>query len=117
MNWLQWGISLAGLSIVLGAFGAHGLKGVISSELLNVFEKAVYYQGFHGLGLILLSLTKNKLNKSINLVGRLFLVGIILFSGSLYGLVLTDQRWLGMITPIGGSCLIAGWATWFWKSK
>ncbi|MDC1038603.1 DUF423 domain-containing protein [Candidatus Marinimicrobia bacterium] len=108
--WLIVGASLAGISVLLGAFGAHGLKSKVSPEDLLIFETGVRYHMAHALGLILISLIGFQFSQDIiQLPAYLFSTGILIFSGSLYLLVLTNTRWLGAITPIGGLCFIAGW--------
>ena len=100
------------LGVALGAFAAHGLKSVLSPELLNIFKTAVDYQFIHGLGLIFCGLIyQQHQQKFIKLSGWLLLAGIIIFSGSLYLLVITDIRWLGAITPLGGTAFILAWAS------
>ncbi len=104
--------ALAGaLGVVLGAFGAHALRGNIEPRLIETFQTAVQYQLIHALALLLVSLTMGWLGQSLSLEisAYAFIVGIVLFSGSLYGLVLTEMRWLGPVTPLGGLCLIVGW--------
>ncbi len=91
------------LAVMLGAFGAHALKARLSPEHLQTFETAVRYQMYHALALFAAAHVGSRW------AGRLFVAGILLFSGSLYGLIATGWRWLGPITPLGGSCLIAGW--------
>ena len=99
------------LGVVLGAFGAHALRGSIEPRLMETFQTAVQYQLIHSLALLLLSLTIGWLGQSLsfNISAYAFMAGIILFSGSLYGFVLTEIRWLGPVTPLGGLCLIIGW--------
>ena len=103
-------------SVILGAFAAHGLKSRISEYSLGVFQTGVHYQAIHGIALILCGIFAFQLNNQfnqtpfwINLSAILFSFGILLFSGSLYALALTSQKWLGPITPIGGLFFIAGW--------
>ena len=111
------GSIFASLSIILGAFGAHALKDQLSAYSLAIYEKAVLYQMFHSLGILLLTaIAKNMdvLNFSFSI--WCFIVGIILFSGSLYILALTNVKWLGMITPIGGMLFINGWLLVIFKS-
>lgn len=100
------------LAVAFGAFGAHALKGRLDTYALGVFETAVQYHFMHSLallavGILALSQPHTVLLKS---AGWLFLVGIVVFSGSLYCLSLTGIKWLGAITPLGGLCFIAGWA-------
>jgi uncharacterized membrane protein YgdD (TMEM256/DUF423 family) len=99
------------LGVLLGAFGAHGLRESIEPRLMETFQTAVQYQLIHALALLLVSLTMGWLGQSLSfeISAYAFMAGIILFSGSLYGLVLTEMRWLGPVTPLGGLCLIAGW--------
>ncbi len=99
------------LGVVLGAFGAHALRGSIEPRLMETFQTAVQYQLIHALALLLVSLIIGWLGQSLSfdISAYAFMAGIILFSGSLYGLVLTDIRWLGPVTPLGGLCLIIGW--------
>lgn len=98
------------LSVGLGAFGAHAIKQTIAAELLAIYQTAVDYQFFHSLGLILIGLVYQQLpTKLIKSAGWLIVFGIIVFSGSLYILSLTGIRWLGAITPIGGTAFILAW--------
>ena len=105
--------SLSGmLAVTFGAFGAHALKGKLDDYALGVFQTAVQYHFNHSLallavGILALSQPETTLLKSS---GWLFLLGIFIFSGSLYLLSITGVRWLGAITPIGGLAFIAGWA-------
>jgi uncharacterized membrane protein YgdD (TMEM256/DUF423 family) len=95
------------LAVGLGAFGAHALKATLQSNgMLDVWNKAVLYHFLHALALVVLAL-----HGVGNRVAYFLLVaGIVFFSGSLYALALTNVRWLGAITPIGGLCFLAGWA-------
>jgi len=95
------------LAVALGAFGAHGLKSRVSAELLTVWQTAVLYHLAHALGLLLIGLLSPYL--AVKGAGWLLFTGIVLFSGSLYLMVLTDVRSLGMITPLGGVAFLAGW--------
>ena len=105
----------AALGIAAGAFGAHALKGRIGLEMGIVFETAVRYQMYHALGLMGVAWAWTRWpNPAVRAAGWLFIVGTVLFSGSLYLLSLTGIRWLGMITPVGGIALIAGWASLAW---
>ena len=109
-EWIITGAFFAALGILIGAFGAHGLKTKISSENLIVFEIGVRYHIYHAVGLILLGIIGfHYPNELINISAYMFCLGIILFSGSLYLLAFTNLRWLGAITPIGGFCFILGW--------
>ena len=110
------GAMLAGLGVALGAFGAHGLKAVVSPEMLAVFETGVRYQMYHGLGLLGLAWAIGRWpERRLAAAAWLLLAGTVVFSGSLYILALTDTRWLGAITPLGGVALIAGWGLTAWR--
>ena len=96
--------------VALGAFASHALKSQLSAAYLAVFQTGVQYQMLHALALLgvaLLSL--HRPGRLLTVAGALFVVGILLFSGSLYLMAATDARWLGAITPLGGALLIAGW--------
>jgi uncharacterized membrane protein YgdD (TMEM256/DUF423 family) len=94
------------LAVALGAFGAHGLRSTLDARgMLEVWNKAVFYQFVHAVVLLVLALY-GTINRGACL---LLLLGILLFSGSLYLLALTNLRWLGPVTPLGGLCLLAGW--------
>lgn len=101
----------AALVVLLGAFGAHGLKARMTAEMLAVYQTGVHYHLFHALGLIALGLAATQIPASpyLKWSGWLMLVGIILFSGSLYVLSVSGLRWLGMVTPFGGMAFIAAW--------
>jgi uncharacterized membrane protein YgdD (TMEM256/DUF423 family) len=104
--------SLSGaLAVVLGAFGAHSLRASMSSDLLNTFETGVRYQMYHALALFAVAFAVSRYGPSILLTasGWLFLAGTLIFSGSLYLLAVTNRKWLGAITPLGGIAFIAGW--------
>ena len=99
------------LSVVLGAFAAHGLKTKLSDTLLNTFQTGVQYQMYHSLALILLVILYRQMPQSLLIYSAGFMfAGIILFSGSLYMLALTQIKWFGPVTPLGGVCFIIGWA-------
>ena len=99
------------LSVVLGAFAAHGLKSKLSETLLNTFQTGVQYQMYHSLAIILLIILYRQMPQSLLLYSAGFMVaGIVLFSGSLYMLAITQIKWFGPITPLGGVCFIVGWA-------
>lgn len=101
----------AALSVILGAFGAHALKQKITPERLDTYQTGVQYHIYHSLGLVLVGLLAQTgtYHNLMGWSGWLFIFGIILFSGSLYLLSATDQKWLGMITPFGGLSFIVGW--------
>jgi len=104
------GAMLAGVAIVTGAFGAHILKPRLSEHMMEVFETGVLYHMFHSLALIFSGLAFIQLETNIFKKATLaFVAGIFLFSGSLYLLALSEIRWLGAVTPLGGLCFITGW--------
>lgn len=107
---------LGGLAVILGAFGAHALKQYLTADSLAVYETGVRYQMYHAFALALSGMLYGSFsNRWIRLSGNLFLIGIGLFSGSLYLLTLGGDwhhwpvYWAGPVTPLGGLCLIAGW--------
>ena len=98
------------IAVAAGAFAAHGLKNNLSPESLSVFKTAANYQMMHALGLILIGiLSIIAPHKTHDLAGWFMLIGIIIFSGSLYILALSGIKWLGMVTPIGGLCFLIAW--------
>jgi uncharacterized membrane protein YgdD (TMEM256/DUF423 family) len=98
------------IGVAAGAFGAHGLKGRLSVEMLSVFEVGVRYQMYHAFALIAAAWAHSRWpSPLVTTGGWLFVVGTILFSGSLYLLSVSGVRWLGAITPLGGLALSAGW--------
>lgn len=99
------------LSVALGAFGAHGLKSRITEEMLSIYQTGVHYHMIHALGLIMVAILSSKLPSSswVNGAGWLLMIGIVLFSGSLYVLSITGIRVLGAITPLGGVAFLIGW--------
>ncbi len=106
------GSILAGLAVATGAFGAHGLQNLVTPERLETWEKAVRYQIYHALALLLLAWAITHWPEQAKLLsagGWLFLAGVVLFSGSLYLLVLSEITILGAITPLGGVAFVAGW--------
>ncbi len=99
------------IAVAAGAFGAHSLRNLVSADVLPTFETGARYQMYHALGLIVVSFAAVRWPGTATLLaGWLFVAGTILFSGSLYLLVLTGIRWLGAITPLGGVAFIVGWA-------
>ena len=107
-----------GLAVVLGAFGAHGLKNVLDAYSLGVYEKAVFYHFVHGVGVLLVAMLPGCggiSHKAARSIGALLLLGIVIFSGSLYLLALTGVTRFGMITPVGGTAFIAAWGMLAWQ--
>jgi uncharacterized membrane protein YgdD (TMEM256/DUF423 family) len=126
MNAIAWGAILAGLGVAAGAFGAHGLEGRVEPSLLEVFETGARYQIIHALALTLIGLARPPRTGSgsgpfsgqirssggkewLDRAAWSFVIGIVLFSGSLYLMTLTGQRWLGAVTPLGGLGFLTGW--------
>jgi uncharacterized membrane protein YgdD (TMEM256/DUF423 family) len=107
-NFISLGALLAGLAVALGAFGAHGLKKILSDYEMGVYQTGVDYHFYHALALIGFGLFA-KGQKAPNWVGWCFVFGVVVFSGSLYALALLKIPKLGMITPIGGLSFIIAW--------
>lgn len=105
------GALLAASGIVLGAFGTHGLRGMLDERALGWWETAVQYQMWQALGLLALGALRRRLGLAAALIGG----GALLFSGSLYLMALTDARWLGAVTPLGGLLMILGWLIAAWR--
>ena len=117
MNWSAAGAILLALSVILGAFGAHGLRDRLDAYSMSVYEKAVFYQFIHSLGILIVAIlpkTGTFAPGSAATVCTVLLAGIVIFSGSLYLLAVTGNRMLGAITPIGGVCFIVGWVLLAW---
>ena len=129
-QWIITGASLAALAVVFGAFGAHGLESRLKAvygdqeksiaghtvpatyKYLQDFKTGADYHMYHALGLLVLGVAASRqttVRKSHRIAAWCFVLGIALFSGSLYVLVLTGMKWLGAITPIGGTLMIVGW--------
>ena len=110
LNWFAVGAIAAAIGITFGAFGAHALKSRVTEDLLSIFEVGVRYQMYHALALLAVAWADERWPGSLlNASGWLFVLGILLFSGSLYLMTLTGARWLGAVTPLGGLCFILGW--------
>ncbi len=112
MNWTAIGSALMALAVVFGAFGAHGLRNRLDAYSLSVYEKAVFYHFVHALGILVVALLARAGAITMGAQGRvagLLLLGLVIFSGSLYALAVSGVRILGAITPIGGLVFIAGW--------
>jgi uncharacterized membrane protein YgdD (TMEM256/DUF423 family) len=106
------GVVSAGTAVALGAFGAHGLRTMVTAEMLAVFETGVRYQMYHALALVVIGLSLARLQgRGVAAAAWLFVAGTVLFSGSLYVLTLTGTRWWGAVTPLGGLAFLAGWAS------
>ncbi|MDZ7877262.1 MAG: DUF423 domain-containing protein [Saprospiraceae bacterium] len=115
-NWLITAFLLCGLAVALGAFGAHGLKTRVSPLQIETFKTGVQYHFYHAFAIALAAIVSQFTDSVyVRQAMRLFLIGIVCFSGSLYGLIFVELtsteglRWLGAITPIGGVLFMAGW--------
>ena len=112
MDRLFFGLGAASgfLAVAAGAFGAHALRARLAPDLLAVFETAARYQMYHALGLVAVAWAVTRWpGTAAQWAGWLFVVGTVLFSGSLYALALSGMRWLGAVTPLGGLAFLTGW--------
>ncbi len=109
----------AAVAVMLGAFGAHALRGRLPADLLAIYQTASQYHVYHALGLLAVGLLAVHLpaSNALRWSGWLMLLGTVLFSGSLYVLAITGQRWLGAITPLGGTAWIAAWLLLAWAAR
>jgi uncharacterized membrane protein YgdD (TMEM256/DUF423 family) len=113
------GAVMAGIGVAAGAFGAHGLRPILSEKMMAVFETSVRYHLVHALAMLIAGLSAHWFGHRVFVKGGWsFLIGILIFSGSLYTMALTDIRTLGMLTPFGGLAFLIGWgllARGYWK--
>ncbi|MBV9506025.1 MAG: DUF423 domain-containing protein [Acidobacteriia bacterium] len=112
MNWSATGATALALGVILGAFGAHALRDRLDASSRSIYETAVMYHFFHALGVLIVSLMPKSgllTQSQASWICGLLSAGIVLFSGSLYGLAVTRIPVLGAITPVGGLSFIAGW--------
>ena len=107
-RWIAVGAFSGAVAVLLGAFGAHGLKMIATPEELAIWKTAVLYHALHSIALVLFGLFQERRRRS-SAPGLLFLIGILVFGGTLYGIGIGGPRWLGAITPLGGLALVAGW--------
>lgn len=113
--WLVTGSLVAGVAVAAGAFGAHALRTRLGADQLAVFETGARYQMYHALALLAVAWATDKWGSGVvQASGWFFLAGILLFSGSLYLLALSGQRWWGAITPLGGTAFLVGWVCLAW---
>lgn len=116
---LMTGAAFMVLAVIVGAFGAHALKSRLSVELLQVYKTGVEYHFYHALGLLIIGVVSFYVSSGlINWAALFMTLGIVLFSGSLYVMALSGIRWLGAITPLGGTSFIIAWVLLFiavWK--
>lgn len=111
------GALFGGLAVGLGAFGAHALRVTLSAQDLATFEVGVRYQMYHALALFAVAWATTQWDSAlVAAAGWAFVAGIVIFSGSLYLLVLTGPRWLGAVTPIGGVAFLVGWGLLAWTA-
>ena len=109
------GAGFAFLGVMLGAFGAHALRGKLEPRMLEVFETGVRYQMYHAFALMITAWAMSQWPGNVaHIAGWFFVAGIVVFSGSLYGLTLTGMRGLGAVTPLGGLMFLAGWLCLVW---
>jgi uncharacterized membrane protein YgdD (TMEM256/DUF423 family) len=105
------------LGVAAGAFGAHALKERLEADLLVVFEVGVRYQMYHALALMGAAWAATRWpGGAVHAAGWLFVAGTVIFSGSLYLLALSGQRWWGAVTPVGGLAFLAGWCCLAWAA-
>ena len=115
--WIRIAAISGAIAVVAGAFGAHGLKARLEPAQLDAWTTATDYHLLHSIVLLALALFARQSGQSVDLQAGLFAAGTLLFSGSIYLLVLTGMKWLGPVTPIGGLLLIAGWLSLFLLGK
>lgn len=111
--WIATAAIFGSLAVMAGAFGAHGLRSRLTPEQLSAWATASQYHLLHSVVLLALALFALQTGKSVRVPASLFALGTTLFSGSIYLLLLSGQKWLGPVTPIGGLLLIAGWLSLF----
>lgn len=110
LNWIGVGSIFAALAVGLGAFGSHSLRNSASPRELEIFETAVRYHMYHAIALVTVGFLLSKIDAmTLRVSTYLFAVGILLFSGSLYAMVLTGHKWLGAVTPFGGVFFVVAW--------
>ena len=117
-KFIQYGAIMMALSVALGAFGAHALKPVLDEHMAQVYNTAVEYQFYHSLGLFIVAFVAHFItSKKVQLSGNIMFISIFIFSGSLYIMTITGIKWLGAITPIGGTGFIIAWVLLFLSLK
>ena len=109
VNWIAIAAINLAIAVALGAFGAHGIKSMVSAQQLDWWHTATLYLFIHALGLLLVGILI-RLNIATQTTAWLLQIGVIIFAGSLFAMTLGAPRWFGAITPIGGVLMIAGWA-------
>jgi uncharacterized membrane protein YgdD (TMEM256/DUF423 family) len=123
-KWVRWAAAFGAAAVAIGAFGAHGLKPLLSDYQILIFEKGVQYQFYHALALLAVGILqqKNAAQPWLARAGWLFVAGILGFSGSLYLLACRDLlpfgvAWAGPLTPLGGLCFLGGWGALIFSVK
>jgi len=116
-DFVVWAGIVGALGVAFGAFGAHGLRQVLSQESLAIWHTGVEYQLWHAAALLALGLYGRATARSVTVAASLMLIGIALFSGSLYALAITGFRRLGFVTPFGGLCLLGSWIWTAWSLR
>ncbi len=114
-RWIGIGAAWAGLAVVLGAFGAHGLRERVGATELDWWHTATLYHALHAIALVLFGVFRER-RVGGGAPGVCFLAGSVVFSGTLYAMALGGPRWLGAVTPIGGVLLIVGWLVFAWQA-
>ncbi len=105
------------VAVGAGAFGAHGLKRVLSADMLTVWQTAVTYHLIHGLAILAIAIAVPRMpSGTMAVAGWVMFAGIVMFSGSLYALATTGQRWLGPVTPVGGVAFLVAWLLVAWTA-
>lgn len=116
-TFFAFGALFGGLAVIAGAFGAHTLRDQLAPERMTQFELAARYQMYHAFALLAAAYATEKFpGAAANASGWFFIVGTVIFSGTVYALAFGSPRWFGAITPIGGLSLIIGWALLFWSA-
>lgn len=116
LSWIQLGSLFMFLAVALGAFGSHALRSKLTEQYLEIYKTAILYHVIHALALFIVAwLTTQSNDPKIHYAGLFFTTGTVLFSGSLYLLSITEFKWLGMITPLGGVSFLLGWALIFYS--
>jgi uncharacterized membrane protein YgdD (TMEM256/DUF423 family) len=116
MNWIVVGAGWGFLGVALGAFGAHGLKARVGAEGLGWWQTAAQYHLVHALAIVAAGLLRAQTGRG-DAAGWAFLLGSLLFSGTLYAMALGGPRGLGAVTPLGGLGMLAGWALLAWAGR
>jgi uncharacterized membrane protein YgdD (TMEM256/DUF423 family) len=117
VSWIAVAALLGTASVVAGAFGAHGLRDSLTPARLSAWQTASHYALVHSVAILALGLFAQATGRSVTLQAGLFTAGVVLFSGSIYGLALWELGVLGPVTPLGGLCLIAGWVSVAWLAR